>query len=153
MNLRKFLFPILFLGIAVLLLSFFYSGFESKEQTQNNENLSEIFIDGKKISVEIAQTYAERVKGLSGREDVPGDGLLFVFENDGLHGIWMKEMNFPIDIIWIDKNFKVVDIKKEVKPETYPEVFKPKPEARYVLETEANFSESFGISIGSEVTF
>ena len=78
----------------------------------------------------------DRQKGLSGTSELPkGQGLLFVFDTPGKHGIWMKEMNYPIDIYWFDQDFRLVDKALSVKPETYPDVFYPKDDALYVLET------------------
>lgn len=109
---------------------------------------------GQKIKVELAQTNAEQEKGLSGRESIPeNEGVLFVFENSAPHLFWMKDMKFAIDIIWIDADSKVVYIKKSVTPDTYPEVFKPTGNAKYVLEVLAGFSEKNNLKEGDSVLF
>lgn len=64
--------------------------------------------------------------------------MLFVFPEAGLHRFWMKDMNFPIDIYWLGKNYEVVDVAKNVPPESYPKTFSPKSPANYVLETNPN---------------
>lgn len=91
-------------------------------------------VDGQKIVVDIADSDEERIKGLSGREE---QSMLFIFPNEDFHGIWMKDMLFPIDIIWIDKDLKIVHIEKNVSPDTYPEIFIPENKALYILETPA----------------
>jgi len=92
---------------------------------------------GQNIFVEIASTTESRITGLSHRKSLPkGTGLLFVFERPGRLGIWMKDMLFPIDIYWFDKDFKLVDTRYSIGPETYPDVFYPKSDAVYVLETQ-----------------
>jgi uncharacterized membrane protein (UPF0127 family) len=99
--------------------------------------------------VEIADTDAERTLGLSGRESLAeNNGLLFVFETEGYHGIWMKEMNFPIDIAWLDKNKKIIHLEHNVAPETYPKVFNPPTPDLFVLETNAGFFQKFDIKAG-----
>jgi uncharacterized membrane protein (UPF0127 family) len=66
----------------------------------------------------------------------------------------MKDMNFPIDIIWLDKDKKVVYIVKNAPPESYPyEHFEPKEEARYVLEVAAGTVEDKKIMIDAPATF
>ena len=56
------------------------------------------------IAVAIADTLEKRTQGLSGRESLSAnEGLLFVFSTSGAYGIWMKDMRFPIDIIWISE--------------------------------------------------
>ena len=88
--------------------------------------------------VEIADTPVAQRQGLSGRSHLPvGHGLLFIFDKEGRHGIWMKDMLFPIDIVWLDGNGREVHQEKEVRPDTYPEVFTPPVPARYVLELNA----------------
>ncbi|MCC6290679.1 DUF192 domain-containing protein [Candidatus Nomurabacteria bacterium] len=94
-----------------------------------------IILDGKKIDLELAQTPEEMTRGLSGREGLPEDsGMLFVYPEDTVPAFWMKDMRFPIDIIWLDKNWMVVGIEKNLLPSTYPQTFSPPKPIRYVLE-------------------
>lgn len=102
--------------------------------------------------VEIANTEEERKKGLSGRTELKNvDGLLFVFPETAFHSIWMKDMLFPIDIIWIGEDLKIINIEKNVTPDTYPRNFRPDQPARYVIETKIHYSDTFGIRPGQEV--
>ena len=105
------------------------------------------------IAVEIAATGQQRVRGLSGRKDLaPGTGLLFVFPGNDLYGIWMKDMNFAIDIMWISQDLRVVTIAENVAPETFPAVYRPAEPARYVLEMKAGSARALGIAAGTAVT-
>jgi uncharacterized membrane protein (UPF0127 family) len=96
--------------------------------------------------VEIAKSYRERMKGLSGRARIGSDGLLFVFQREAKHSIWMPNMKFPIDIIYINKSKKIVDIKHEAKPITVNpktwRIFRPKNKAKYILEIPANSAKT-----------
>jgi uncharacterized membrane protein (UPF0127 family) len=104
------------------------------------------------IAVEIAATDPQRARGLSGRANLAADsGLLFVFPGNDTYGIWMKEMNFAIDIVWISQDLKVIHIAEDVSPATYPEVFMPQRPARYVLEMKAGSARQLGIAIGTVV--
>ncbi len=104
------------------------------------------------LQVEIAQTAEQKITGLSHRPSLAeGRGMLFIFDTDDTHGIWMKDMRFPIDIIWIDAAMKVVHIEKSVAPNTYPEVFTSPTPARYVLEVPAGYTKG-RIHIGDTVT-
>lgn len=106
---------------------------------------------GIKFSVNIADTDQERVQGLSGTQYLNDDqGMFFIFEKPGYYGIWMKEMMFPIDIIFLDESLIVVDIKKDISPDTYPEVFKPRAKAKYVLEINGGVSDKNGFMIGDK---
>jgi len=107
---------------------------------------------GKDFLVEVADDEVERIQGLSNTSYLGDkDGLLFVFEEPGLHGIWMKDMRFPIDIIWFGADMKVVSIEEDVAPETFPEIFLPDEPALYVLEGNAGFVQLHGIEIGDEL--
>ena len=101
------------------------------------------------IEVEIVDTPRARTKGLSGRKTLPdGTGMLFVFDQGGEYGFWMKEMNFAIDIVWIDEGLEVVGITERLTPETFPEIFYPPRKVMYVLELPAGTSRNIGIDKG-----
>ena len=63
----------------------------------------------------------------------------------------MKEMNFPIDIIWIGEHMSVVDITKSASPSSFPQTFVSSAPALYVLEVQAGFAERHGVKIGDQV--
>lgn len=114
--------------------------------------MREVAIDGNVVHVELARTPEERRQGLSGRAGLAIDeGLLFVFETEGKWGFWMKDMLFPIDIVWIGSDGKVAFIKEDVAPESYPESFVPDRPALYVLELPAGYCASHNVRIGSVV--
>jgi uncharacterized protein len=119
-----------------------------------NSNKKTIQINDIKIKAELADTQKERTQGLSLRKSLEDrDGMLFVFDNEDLHGIWMKDMNFSIDILWIDEDYKIIDIKNDARPESYPEVFFPNENAKYVLEINAGFVEMNNIKIKDKIIF
>ena len=71
--------------------------------------------------------------------------MLFVFEEDDKHGIWMKDMLFPLDVIWMDKEGNVVDYVENLQPclnLANCKTYFPKKEARYVLEINAGVAKS-----------
>lgn len=106
-------------------------------------------------SVWVVDTEAMRQKGLSGTESLsPNGGLLMKFDYDAQHGIWMKDMKFPIDIIWMNKDKKIVHIVKNADPElSTAETFTPKVYARYVLELAAGGVDKAGIKVGQTAVF
>ena len=65
----------------------------------------------------------------------------------------MKGMNFPIDIVWITEDMKVIYIKKDAWPESYPETFGPDINAKYILEINAGFSDKNNLKEGDRVLF
>jgi uncharacterized membrane protein (UPF0127 family) len=100
----------------------------------------------------VADSIAERIKGLSDTPYLP-DGVvkLFAFGASGDHSIWMKDMNYPIDIIWVNESGTIIHRKENVSPDTFPESFSPPKPAFYVIEANAGFVEKNGIKIGDEV--
>jgi len=112
------------------------------------------FQDSLVLDVAFAETSRERTQGLSGQQNLlENQGLLFKFPSAGLHGIWMRDMNFAIDIIWLDEDLVVIDIKKNATPESYrsefdAEVFKPEAPALYVLEVLSGFVDKSGVRAG-----
>ncbi len=101
------------------------------------------------LNLEIAKTPSDRIKGLSGRTALEeSEGLLFVFPKPGKYGFWMKDMNFPIDIIWIDKNMRVLGASEELTPESYPKSYYPPSEVQFVLEVPAGFYKRHSLKVG-----
>lgn len=105
-----------------------------------------------KLNVELVNTKESRELGLSGRDRISGtDGMLFEFDYPGRYAFWMKDMTFPIDIIWITKGGVVAEVEKNVKPESYPNTYINDIEAKYVLELPANKSVEYGLTLGAKV--
>ena len=92
-----------------------------------------------------------RELGLSGRESLGSDSaMLFEFKNAARQCIWMKDMKFSIDIVWIDKDGKVIRLAHNVSPASYPEQFCA-DNTTYVLETVANATKARNIVVGSVI--
>tara|TARA_A100001015_G_C14753034_1_gene618369 strand:+ start:295 stop:690 length:396 start_codon:yes stop_codon:yes gene_type:complete len=100
------------------------------------------------FKVELANTDKLRRKGLMYRLKLPRDhGMLFQFENEKKHTFWMKNTWIPLDIIWINKEMRIVDIKSNVQTcyiDPCP-TYTPKEKALYVLEINAGLSRLFNI--------
>ncbi|MDB5254773.1 MAG: response regulator MprA [Candidatus Nomurabacteria bacterium] len=104
------------------------------------------------IPITVADTAQSREQGLSGTASLPSNtGMLFVFDASGKYGFWMKDMQYPLDFVWIDENFTIVDITSNVAANTYPTVFYPAQPIRYMLEVNANFSTAHSLAIGQTV--
>lgn len=117
-------------------------------------NISKVEIGGKIINVEIADTNPKRELGLSGHASLADDqGMLFIFDKTGKYPFWMKDMLFPLDIIWISEDFKIVYIEKNAQINSFPNTFGDDKEARYVLEVNARFSEKNNLKIGDQIKF
>jgi uncharacterized membrane protein (UPF0127 family) len=106
------------------------------------------------IDAEVANTDVQRVKGLSNRQCIGADqGMLFVFEREDILDIWMKDMKFPIDIVWVSSNKTVNHVETYVSPKTYPKIFNSKTPSLYVLELQAGRSKTLNITEGTNLQF
>ena len=102
----------------------------------------------------VADTEASREQGLSDIPSLPdGVGMLFVFPNPGNYGFWMKDMHFPLDLIWIDDYKNIVGVTKNALPVSYPFVFMPPRPVEYVIEMNAGSVARFGLTTGTKVSF
>jgi uncharacterized membrane protein (UPF0127 family) len=112
------------------------------------------------FAVELAVTPQQQAQGLSGRPGLaPGTGMLFIFESEGRPFFWMKDMHFPLDMVWISAEYVVVDITEDVSPPDPGQAtsdlptYRPAEPAQYVLEINAGEAESADIRIGDLVEF
>ncbi|PIR37958.1 MAG: hypothetical protein COV34_02615 [Candidatus Zambryskibacteria bacterium CG10_big_fil_rev_8_21_14_0_10_42_12] len=139
-------------GIVVILALFIARPCPSCEKEIDVSDISAVEIRNTTFQVDVADTDAERIKGLSGKESLSErTGMLFIFEESAPRSFWMKDMRFSIDIVWIDKNRKIVGIHRHVSPETYPQSFVSPEPVMYVLEVAEGVS-SF-MNIGDTVNF
>ena len=118
-----------------------------------------IKLDSKMIDVQIAETDAQRVRGLMFQNELPDDqGMIFVFSQEQVVPIWMLNMQFPLDVIWFDANGNVIHIEKNVPPcksalETAACTVQNADgkKAKYVLEVAAGFTDKFQITENSKM--
>lgn len=110
---------------------------------------STVQLGGETFRVDVARTEAEQAKGLSGRSHLgANEGMLFVFGKADYWPIWMQDMNFAIDLVWLDVNKQVINVQPNVSPATFPQAFLPKKPALYVLELPAGAADRAGIKDG-----
>jgi uncharacterized membrane protein (UPF0127 family) len=108
-----------------------------------------MFIDEVAFRVQVADDPDERRQGLSGTSPLSDQtGMLFIFEETGDYGFWMKDMQYAIDIIWLNESYEVVHVVGNATPDSYPKVFGSPEPARFVLEVPAFTAETFDIELG-----
>jgi uncharacterized protein len=138
-------FALLIIALPVVMLSLF---FPRKEPT------IPIKINNYSLRATVADSPEEREKGLSGTKTLrPTAGKLFVFPDSGFWGIWMKDMSFSIDILWLNEDKSVVFIKEQASPDSYPQVFTSRVPARYVLEVPSGSVSKHSIKLGDKAEF
>lgn len=113
----------------------------------------EITVGQNKFKVEVADTPALQTRGLSGHKLLlENQGMLFIFNKPTMPGFWMKDMNFPIDIVWIS-NGKVVGVAENLLPDNLPSrpLYYPPSIIDRVLEISAGSVLKYNIKIGDRV--
>jgi len=110
--------------------------------------------DNKKLCnfrIEVASTPTEHEKGLMFRKSLDKHaGMLFIYDGDEVRFFWMKNTFIPLDIVFIDSKFKVVDIYRFARP--HDEITIPsKAPAKYALEINAGMVDRCRIGIGNKI--
>jgi uncharacterized membrane protein (UPF0127 family) len=118
---------------------------------------AKVSIEGYELSAEIPVTGELMSKGLSVKNQLrENESMLFIFEEPLRHTFWMKDMKFPIDIIWLDSNGKIVHIEENLMPCPLVLIcpsYAPNADSQYVLETIAGFAQRHNISLGTTIKF
>jgi uncharacterized membrane protein (UPF0127 family) len=110
------------------------------------------------IDLIIVTTPEELEIGLSNYSELPENtGMLFIFEKPDIQRMWMKDMDFPIDMFWISSKNRILHIEKKAVPCTPDmsmcEIFEPNVEAKYVLETNEGFARATNLFDNDRVEF
>lgn len=152
MRVRKthiFLFVVFGLGLGALIFSFF---FRNTDTVLSYKTLK-LTIHDTPYTVALAETNAQREHGLSDTEHLPYDGMLFVFDTPKKYSFWMKDMQYPLDFLWLDSEKKIVSVNEGVSPDTYPEMITPSQPVLYVLEVSSGFIKRNSITQGDTVSW
>lgn len=127
-------------GLVVLSLPFV---FQSRPTTT-------LVSGSREYTLEIVASKAAQTKGLGGRENLAQErGMIFVFEKPDKQCFWMKDMQFAIDIIWLDSAKKVTSVVPNVSPDSYPMQYCGDATTKYVIELNAGEAKRAGITLGS----
>lgn len=105
------------------------------------------------VEVEIAETREEITTGLMNRTNLPENGdMLFIFDEESIHKIWMKNMLISLDVIWLDNEGTIIHIDKNLVPcDDYCKHFGPELYSKFVLEVNGGYSDRHNINIGDNV--
>jgi uncharacterized membrane protein (UPF0127 family) len=143
------LIPFIILIAVVLILIFSQPAVKQTIQLKTNDKTYNLL-------VEIAKTPDEQAEGLMGRENLSdNEGMLFVYKTDVTPSFWMKNMEIPLDILFIGSDYEIKHIAPSVPPCNtrddncirYPS---PSP-IRYVLELQSGFAEKYDVQVGNSI--
>ena len=143
------------IGYTLIVLIFVFIGISWSQFSEFGVKKSVYFKDDSFL-VEIAETQQQQEKGLMFVKSLPSNsGMLFVYKDEAPRYFYMKNTFIPLDIIWMDKDKKVVFIKKNAEAENLGvyETIQPQEEAMYVLELNSGSADKIGLRIGDSFKF
>jgi hypothetical protein len=112
-----------------------------------------MYIAGVPVEASVADSLSERIQGLSGTPYLPASVVkLFSFGAPGSHAIWMKDMKYALDVLWVDEEGKIVHLEENITPATFPQSFGSPVPAWYVIEAVAGFVDMHNVTVGQTVT-
>jgi uncharacterized membrane protein (UPF0127 family) len=137
--------------IAVWTLTALYCG------AQGRDRFIKVYLpDGRSVTAELALTEAERALGLMNREKIlPDQAMLFVFDEEAVHSFWMKNTLVSLDMLWLDRDRRIVHIERDVPPcKTDPcPSYGPRRPASYVLELKGGMAAVFRLKVHDKLDF
>ncbi len=106
-----------------------------------------------KLDIEIAETDYETQTGLMYRKGMEqNQGMLFVFPDEAVHSFYMKNTEFPLDILYIDEDFKIASVQENAAPLNEGSLSSEVP-VQYVLEVNAGYAERQGVTVGDSISY
>jgi hypothetical protein len=138
------------LGLALLLTVLFMSPGGCRSTPNSGLRTVEMLIGGRTFILEVADTDGDRQMGLMNRDALPaGHGMIFVFDRERPQGFWMKNTRIPLDILFLDKDGKIVSIHT-MKPYDLNTTQSAGP-AKYAIELNAGVASRLGLKPGDQL--
>lgn len=152
---------------AVLFYPIFYAGGPATEQQElvmggatpsnNGYRQVNITVNGVQLVADVAVSSDQKSKGLSVKDSLnENEAMLFVFSTEREHSFWMKGMNFPIDIIWLNDDKEVVHVEHSLQPcvpDSFCQPYNPDDNSLYVLETVSGFAQKYNVTEDTLIEF
>jgi uncharacterized membrane protein (UPF0127 family) len=115
------------------------------KQTTIDDKVIDCSIGEKSIKLKVASTPKSHSIGYQNAKDEPSDedGILFVYPNECLSTFWMKNVNFPLDILFFNSNKELVG-NQTMPTNSYPKTFKCNIPFQYAVETKAGWYDRNG---------
>lgn len=135
--------------LILLVIILIFSALFILQKKPNYPKEVKININNQNYFLEIASTSEQRATGLSNRDNICANcGMLFVFSRQGNQSFWMKDTRLPLDIIWLDKNFKITKIVTALETNSQKT---HTAKAKYAIELNANEAFKHDLKIGDTI--
>lgn len=143
----------IYIYFCILLFIFIFSQFYTRNSYLKGYDKIKVATGKQTYTLFIANNEIKRQKGLS---NIPvirdNEGMLFIFEKPDYYHFWMKDMQFPLDLIFINGD-KVVDVIKNIRPKSYPHTITSTEKANKVIELNAGEIDKSSLQKETNVTF
>jgi uncharacterized membrane protein (UPF0127 family) len=117
-----------------------------QEASSTDNKYLKATVKGFELNADVPITSELMAKGLAVKNQLKeNEAMLFVFEDSAQHSFWMKDIKFPIDIIWLDSDGRVVHIEQNLQPCVSVFIcptYTPNTDSQYILETVAGFTQN-----------
>lgn len=126
------------------------------EETQKQDNYVTAKVAEKdaELFLEIADNDIERIRGLQGRDDLnENEGMLFIFQEEGMRSFWMFNTPISLDIAFLNEDKEIINIHRNTEPKNTSIRYKSDSPAKYVIETNAGWFETYHIEAGDIFSF
>lgn len=151
-SVRKQKSPIIFILSSILIVILLITSCIFLNKKINNVDYKNVKIGSENFRLEVANTDAAREKGLSRRDSLAkNNGMLFDFKAYGDWRMWMVDMHFDIDMIWLNQQGKILHTKTNATSGSFPEVYHAEQQNWYVIELPAGTSDRLGIKEGDTI--
>ena len=112
---------------------------------------------GKQILAQVADSPEKQIVGLFFAKELPPDSaMLFIYDDEDSHRIWTKNSHFPLDILWMDRDRRILHLEESVPPcaeDPCPAYGPMEPEALYVMQAAAGFAKANQLEPGMNMVF
>lgn len=144
---KRLLVPI----ILLVLIGYFY--FFRTTQQFTDYPRKQATLGPHKLTLVLTDTEQRKITGLSGSKPLrENEGMLFHFPAPGRYGFWMKDMKYPLDFLYL-RNNKVVEVRTDVSPETYPDIILPTVDFDSMIEMNAGSTSKLNLHIGDVLLY
>ena len=132
---------------------------EKAATMQDLRSVEVVFPNQTKIMAETVRLEPDLMRGLMFQDSLAHDrGMLFVYKKADYLPFWMYQIKFPLDILWLDKDHRIVEMSEKT-PACLSKSARECPhygahqKAQFVLEVNAGIAEKNGLKLGDLVDF
>lgn len=118
------------------------------------QDITPVKVGDKVFQARLAISQAEQVKGLAGASPLKGSqAMLFVGSTAAQQPIWMKDVSFPLDALWLNNEKEIIYMEHSLSPDSYPQTYGPDQVSRYVLELPTGAARQRNLEVGDRLEF